>query len=385
MTNFTLFKSLSDKFIAPFNDYIGVTEQLIGMIMPLIVLVLTITIMWHGFETFRGKGGQNAFLDTFANSMRTMLVVGLGLTGGAYIANVVGIITELQNELTNIFAGTAAGSDQFQLLDASMAKVMTVYGQIWDEASQHINISIVPGVSSDFTGVLMIIQGSLMALFLGLYALTAALELTGITLILKILFAVGPIFVGLFAFQATAKFFDAWLGMVLKVAFTSVVISMMLGLGNGIFSGYAQAIEANVDTLELITIGFSSILSCVFLIVLIKKVPEMAAGMLGGIALSSTGPGVAGPLQAIGNMAAGAAGGAARGAAHMAGNTATGAGVAGKVAGAAERFSNSGTGHLMRAVAGGNGGVGKAFQAGANRHTGGIGSITNGRPLTPPI
>jgi type IV secretion system protein VirB6 len=327
----------------------------------------------------QGKGGQNIFIDTFMNSMQTMLVVSLGLAGGAYMTNVVGIITELQNELTNIFAGTATGGDQFQVLDASMTKVWEVYGQIWDTAMEHISISVVPGVDSDFTGVMMILQGAAMALFLGLYALTAAIELTLLTLVLKVLFAFGPIAVGCFAFKTTAKFFDSWLSMVLKVVLTGVVIGMMVGLGNGIFESYADGISNTVDTMELATVGFSSILACIFMIILVKKVPEMAAGMVGGIAISTSGVSVAPPLKAIGNMAAGAA--------HMAGNTAAGAAVAGKVAGAAERFGNSGAGHLMRSVALKNGGVGGAFQAGANRHTGGTGSVhgSNNRPLTTPV
>ena len=367
---------------------------MISIVMPLIVLVLTITIMWHGYETIRGKGGQNAFLDVFWKSARTMLVVGLALTGGAYISNVVGTVEDVQNTLASLFSGAGSSTNPFEMLDASVGKALDTYGSIWDTAQSHINISITPGIDSDFSGVMMMFQASLMIFFLGLYALVAAMELMGITLALKLHFALGPLFVAFFAFAATAKFFDAWLGSVLKYVMTAVVISVMVGMGNGIFAGYADSIQANLSTLELISVGLSSMVACGLLIYLTTKVSEIAASMVGGIAISAMSPGVAGPLSAIGSMAGGALGGIARGAAHAAGNTAPGAAIAEKVLGAGERYANTGVGALMQAVTGRKG-LMESFHSGANRHlqqkasgggASGTGSVTAGdRPAAAPI
>ena len=379
----SIFQSLSSKVLDPFKDYVNVSSQFIDIVMPLIVLVLTISIMWHGYETIRGKGGQNAFLDVFWKSARTMLVVGLALTGGAYIDNIVGGVTELQDTLVNILAGTTPDSNPFVALDASMDKAFTAFKQVYD--ANTANKSFFPS----FPKIMMVLNAGVILLCMGAYAVTAFLEILIMKLMLMVCFAVGPVFLGLYAFETTAKFFDAWLGAVLSVIFTTSLIMMMVGIGNSIFSGYADAMTAGINDTDWLAVGFSAVFAIVALIVLTKKVPEIAAKILGGVALSSVTPGVAGPLAAIASMAGSAAGGVGRGVAHAAGNTAVGANVAGKIAGASEKFANTGVGAVMQSVAGNKGFI-ESFHAGANRHAqkktsggAGTGSVTGGdRPVT---
>ncbi len=383
---FTVFKTLSDKIFVPFNDYAGIAGQLIEIVMPIIVLVLTISIMWHGYETIRGKGGQNAFLDVFWKSVRTMLVVGLALTGGAYLGNVVGGIEDLQNTLSSIASGAAPDSNPFASLDASMTKAGETLSYVWDISKQHFGISMTDGI--EVSGAMMILQALIMYFGMLCYAAVAAIELAAVTLALKIIFAFGPAFVACFAFPTTAKFFDSWLGAVLKYVLTGTLITMMFGVGNGIFNDYATGINAAKDSLDYLSVGGSCIGAIIFLIAISKKVSEIAASMLGGIAISATAPGVAGPLAALGLAALG---GASRAGAYVMGNTAPGAALAEKAIGVSEKFANTGVGAFMQSVAGNKGFI-ESFHAGANRHlqkkasgggAEGTGSVTGGeRPVT---
>jgi type IV secretion system protein VirB6 len=263
--------------------------------------------MWHGYEVIRGKGGTNHFLDILAMSVRVGLVIGLGLT--LYEQNVIGFINQFISYFSDLFGSTgsalADGSSKnvmLKNLDESCGTALDSFQKLWEIAwglegnnPSHITFGIWTG-DFDMTGLMMIIQGALMIVAFGVYACIAAFELLYISIALLIFYAIGPLFIAAYAFKTTEQWFNSWLQGVMKYAMTAIVIGMVLGLGNSILAGYVDRIKADLNVVDLYQLGIGSLLASMMLILIIRKVPELAASIIGTVALStasSTGVGMA--------------------------------------------------------------------------------------------
>jgi type IV secretion system protein VirB6 len=203
------------------------------------------------------------------------------------------------------------------------------------------------------------------------------------------------LFVACFAFESTAKFFDAWLGGALKYTFTAVVMAAVLGIGNGILDNFCSRIAGSPDTIDFIGTAFAALAATGVLIVMAFRAPEIAGNIVGGIGLSVLGPGASSaPLAAMSSAVKAGARGAGNATSYAAGAASTttpGQRVA--QAAAAIRDSSVGQGVASAgqkvsqfAQATGNmqpGSVGAAYKAGSGQSAG-TGTITSGRPLTPP-
>ena len=302
MSAFTVFSTSGAAIIAPFLTFSGASAAVATVMIPILVSGLTINIMWHGYETMRGRGGPNAFLDVFAMSMRVGLVMALGLT--AYTANVVGLINEVIGWLSTLFstAGAVTGSalsgsvtPALTALDASCQVALDSMSKIWDVATgtgtasgqpSHITIDLMP-FKADFSGVMMVTQGLVMLVAFGIYACIAAFELLYIQIALLLFYAIGPLFIAAYAFKSTEHFFSSWLKGVCQFAMTAVVIAMCIGLGNSILATYVAGISTNLQVLDFLQLGVASLVASIMLILVVTKVPELTSHIVGGISLST--------------------------------------------------------------------------------------------------
>ncbi|MEO6077329.1 MAG: type IV secretion system protein, partial [Candidatus Andersenbacteria bacterium] len=263
-------------------------------------------IMWHGFNILRGAGGNHHLLDVFFKSLRAFLVFTLALSVAGY-GNVHTFFTELRTGLTGLFVSGSPVSS-YAALDASIEQAITAFMEIMKWGVK--NISIVWEV--DISGLVAIICGAIMVLCLLLYALVAAVNLLLIDFSLIIVWAVGPLFIACFAFNATAKFFDGWLTSVLKYTFTAVVIAAVIGVGNGILSTYTASLVANAAFVDYVGGALGALGASGILIIMAYRAPQIAADIVGGIALSVLSPSaaaapIAGPASKIAKGSANAA------------------------------------------------------------------------------
>lgn len=109
---------------------------------------------------------------------------------------------------------------------------------------------------------------------------------------LALLLSIGPIFILMMLFDATKKFFDMWLGVVLTAGFTITLVSMAAGL---VFKFYAAAFDAasnnaaaNDGLVTLTDIAPASV-SGVIALFFILGVPLLASGLGGGVSTATAG------------------------------------------------------------------------------------------------
>lgn len=395
MADFRVIAPLSNLVLDHTKAWSGIAGQLSGLVMAPILAGVTILIMWHGFNIVRGAGGSNHMLDVFAKFLRAFLVVGLALAGGAYAGTVVAFFQELRNGLTGLFVTGSASS--YDALDSAVSAALATWDPTWAWAEKHINFW-----SGDTSGLVAVACWFFMAGSMLILAVICAINLIVIDFALALIFALGPIFVACFAFQATARFTDAWLGGVLKYTFTGVVIAAVVGLATSVLQRFANALSASSGALDFVTAAFGAVGAAFILIVLTSRIPQIAGDIVGGIGISAVGPAMAAaPLAAAASMARGAVNGGANAAAFGAGraadskagaaigNSALGSSVVGGYRAVAEKtkgFSDAvrgrGTDENGKAVTGQ--GMGNAFALGRGSVAApgeGTGTITSGRPV----
>ena len=98
--------------------------------------------------------------------------------------------------------------------------------------------------------------------------------------------ALGPIFIVLTLFDATRRFFEAWLAMLANYAFVTILTVLVAALLLDLVEAYAEqtaALGAAVLTVD----ALNMVLVAALVLLILRQVPPIAARLSGGIALSS--------------------------------------------------------------------------------------------------
>jgi type IV secretion system protein VirB6 len=112
------------------------------------------------------------------------------------------------------------------------------------------------------------------------------IALSGVAL--AVLLALGPPFVALLLFDSTRRFFEAWLAQLINYALITLLTVLVAALLLQIVESYAVqtaargAAIATVDALDMVLVA-------VLVFLLLRQIMPIAAGLSGGIALSTFG------------------------------------------------------------------------------------------------
>jgi type IV secretion system protein VirB6 len=325
---FVVFKPLSVTILDALNGWATISDTIVGTLKGPILAALTLKLMWHGFSAIRGATGRLVLVDAVFASLRIVLVWWAALTAGSYTANVQDFLLGLRDGLTSLFVPAAV--DSYSSIDTMMTKATDALTTIFSWGFDHI--TLFPKV--DVTGVVAILAGLVMVTCMAIFGLVACVNMLFVDLSLAFLLAVGPLFVACFAFQSTARFFDSWLGTVLKFVFMSALVAAIAGMAIKIMNGYADALAADVDTMDFITTTFAALGASGVLILFAVFAPALAASIANGIAVNAmslskaSGP-VGAAMAAVGSagrsMAGAGAGVTANTAGYLAGKAASSA------------------------------------------------------------
>lgn len=283
----SFYQTFSQQILEPFSFLTQIAQALVAMVMPIIGAVLVIKVMIYGYEVLRGQVSQNVLLELVFKNIRPMMVISIALAGGAYAANIVPMVEDLRTNLTSLFTQTHA-ANSYAALDMSMDKALVAHEIMANDAwENHIQIGV---HETDLTGIVTIIAAGLMIISLLLYSVIAAAQLLVIDVMLKVLLAIGPLFIAAFVFPATARFFDSWLATVLKYVVTAALIMLVVGVGNGIFDHYTSVLQENVGGMGVYKAAFYSVAASGLLIYFTLKIPALGGDMLGGGGISIFSP-----------------------------------------------------------------------------------------------
>jgi type IV secretion system protein VirB6 len=253
--------------------YIGDnTSRLAEALEPAVITLATIYVMAWGYLHLTGK-----ITEPFEAGLKRIgliaLVLGVGLR--LWLYNTV-IVDTFYNAPAQLAAAVIGASDPVGTVDAIWNSGGTVASNLWDKGGlwpSDIGFRVAGGVVWGMIAVLCVYAMFLIALS---------------SIALAVLLALGPLFIAMLFFDATRRFFSAWIAQLANYAFITVLTVMVAALLLRIVQSYAtqtMALGTAIKTVDALNMLLVALL--VFLV--LRQVMPIAGSLAGGASLSSFG------------------------------------------------------------------------------------------------
>jgi len=254
-------------------DYIGAnTARVAAALEPALVTLATLYVMVWGYLHLTGRIAE-PFTEGIKRLLTVAVVLGIGLHLWLYNDLLVDTFYRAPAQLAAAVVGT---DEPVAVVDAIWERGGSVAGYLWNNG----------GVFSGDFGYYL--AGASVWALVGLLCVYTMflIALSGIAL--AVLLALGPLFLALLLFEATRRFFEAWLAQLANYALITVLTVLLGALLLQLVESYAAQTAARgaailtVDALNLMLVS-------VLVLLLMRQVMPIAAALAGGVALNSFG------------------------------------------------------------------------------------------------
>jgi type IV secretion system protein VirB6 len=173
-------------------------------------------------------------------------------------------------------AAVVGSADPVGTIDAIWQQGGAVAEQLWDKG----------GVFGGDFGYYL--AGGVVWLLIGLLCVYAMFLIALSSIASAVLLAIGPLFIALLLFDSTRRYFEAWIAQLATYALISILTVLVAALLLQIVESYAAQTAARgaailtVDALDMVLVS-------VLVFLLMRQIMPIAAGLAGGLALSSFG------------------------------------------------------------------------------------------------
>jgi type IV secretion system protein VirB6 len=253
--------------------YIGDnTARVAAALEPAVVTFATIYIVIWGYLHLTGSIDQ-PFALGLKRILTLVVVVAVGLRLWLYNAVIVDTFYRAPSQLAAQVVGV---SDPVTLIDSIWDQGGAVAGFLWSKGGV---------LNGDFG---FYIAGIAVWLLIGLLCVYTMFLIALSSIALAVLLALGPLFIPTILFERTRRLFDAWLSQLATYAFITVLTVLVAALLLQFVRSYADQTAhrgpgiVTVDALNMV-------LASVLVFLLMRQVMPIAAGLGGGVALSSFG------------------------------------------------------------------------------------------------
>jgi len=258
---------------AQLTSYIGANTQLVAQTLePAVVTLATVYIMIWGYLQLTGR-----IEEPFVVGLKRLVVLAVVLGTAIHLWLYNSLLVDTFYRAPSELAGDIVGAqDPVATIDAIWERGGAVAGYLWNNG----------GVFSGDFGYY--IAGAVVWALMGLLCVYTMflIALSGIAL--AVLLALGPLFIALLLFDATRRFFEAWLAQLANYALITILTVLVAALLLQVVESYAAQTAARgaailtVDALNMVLIA-------VLVLLLMRQVMPIAAALAGGVALSSFG------------------------------------------------------------------------------------------------
>jgi type IV secretion system protein VirB6 len=253
--------------------YIGDnTSRLAAVLEPAVITLATIYVMAWGYLHLVGKISEpiEAGLKRVA---LIALVLGAGLR--LWLYNTV-IVDTFYNAPAQLAAAMVGASDPVATIDAIWNSGGAVAGNLWDKGGL---------LNGDFGFYL---AGVIVWCLMGVLCVYAMFLIALSSIALAVLLALGPLFFALLFFDATRRFFSAWIAQLANYGLITVLTVMIAALLLQIVQSYATQTAARGSAILTVD-ALNMILIAVLVFLVLRQVMPIASGLAGGASLNSFG------------------------------------------------------------------------------------------------
>jgi type IV secretion system protein VirB6 len=252
------------------NTVSAITSNLSASLSPAAITLATIYVMIWGYLHLRG-----AIEEPIMEGAKRIVVL-------AVILGVVLSLWEYNAVFVDFFVTTPQALSG-AILNGNNA--ITIIDGIWLKGGDVASSLIQQGGILD-GNIGFYIAGYAVYLFVGFICVWMAYLFCLSLVAVGILLALGPLFILGLMFETTKRFFEAWVAQLSNYALVIVVAavaSKLLLTMLDIYAAQAQAAGAGITIAE----SMQLCLACGFVLLIMKQVPSIAAGLASGIALST--------------------------------------------------------------------------------------------------
>jgi type IV secretion system protein VirB6 len=253
--------------------YIGDnTSRLAAVLEPAVLTLATIYVMAWGYLHLTGK-----ITEPFEAGLKRIamiaLILGVGLR--LWLYNTV-IVDTFYNAPSQLAAAMVGASDPVGTIDAIWNSGGTVAGNLWDKGGV---------LSGDFGFYL---AGAVVWCLIGVLCVYAMFLIALSSIALAVLLALGPLFIASLFFDATRRFFAAWIAQLANYGLITVLTVMVAALLLRIVQSYAAQTAAR-GTAILTVDALNMMLVALLVFLVLRQIMPVASGLAGGTSLNSYG------------------------------------------------------------------------------------------------
>jgi type IV secretion system protein VirB6 len=253
--------------------YIGDnTSRLAAALEPAVVTLATIYVMAWGYLHLTGKIAE-PFEAGLKRVALIALILGVGLR--LWLYNTV-IVDTFYTAPAQLAAAVIGANDPVGTIDAIWDSGGTVAGNLWQKGGL---------LSGDFGFYL---AGAVVWCLIGVLCVYAMFLIALSSIALAVLLALGPLFIALLFFDATRRFFTAWIAQLANYGLITILTVMVAALLLKVVQSYAAQTAARgaaILTMDALNMMLMALL--VFLV--LRQVMPIASSLAGGASLNSFG------------------------------------------------------------------------------------------------
>ncbi len=255
------------------SSYIGATTARVAMLLePALIALGTVYVTGWGYLLLSGR-----IREPLGDGLRRIATLALVLGVGVHLWLYNTLIVDTFYRAPSQFAAQVVGAAYpVQTLDAIWNAGGAVAGRLFDQGSV-------------WRGDLgFYLAGAVVWVLVGLLCVYTMFLLALSSVALSVLLALGPLFIVTLLFDGTRRLFMAWLAQLTNYALISILTVMVAALLLHLVQRYATetaALGTAIDTVDALDFLLATVLVFLFM----RQVMPIAAGLSGGIALSTFG------------------------------------------------------------------------------------------------
>jgi type IV secretion system protein VirB6 len=263
------------------GTYIGNnTARLAAALEPAVVTMAVIYVMAWGYLHLTGQI-EEPFVAGLKRILVLAVVLGVGLN--LWLYNSV-IVDSFYNAPAQLAAAVVGTRDPVATVDAIWNSGGTVAGNLWTK-----------GHGMGIWGAGFLLAAALVWCLMGLLCVYVMFLIALANVALAVLLALGPLFIAMYFFETTKRMFSAWIAQLANYALITVLTVMVAALLLQLVQSYAAQTAARGSAILTVD-ALNMLLISVLVLLILRQIMPIAAGLAGGISLASMGA-VSRPLR----------------------------------------------------------------------------------------
>lgn len=254
--------------------YIGNnTARLAAALEPALVTAAVIYVMAWGYLHLTGQI-EEPFVAGLKRIMLLAVIFGVSLD--LWLYNAV-IVDTFYNAPAELAAAIVGARDPVGTVDAIWNSGGTVAGNLW-----------VKGTAVSWHAPGFLLAAAVVWCLMGLLCVYVMFLIALSNIALAVLLALGPLFVAMLFFDSTKRMFSAWIAQLANYALITILTVMVSALLLQIVQSYAAQTAARGSAILTVD-ALNMVLIAVLVFLILRQIMPIAAGLAGGLGLSTMG------------------------------------------------------------------------------------------------